>query len=198
MRCADKVVKSKKGLIYLCYRFLGKYIQSGAGNFSAFQRLVKRLFINHTATGTVNKHGVIFHVLEDLGGNAVFGLICKRHVNRDIIRPFAEFLKRHRLNTFLFHKIRGHIGIIRKDLHAKPFCAVCKNTSDPADPENTHGFTGNFSSHEFLLFPFAGLHGGRGLGNIPGKRHNHGKGVLRSRNGVAFRSIHDNDAFFRC
>ena len=117
-------------------------------------------------------------------------------MDRHDIRAAHHFFEPDPLDLEPGGRLGGQIGIMHDDLHAEPLGAGHDVPADIARAQNAESSVVELHALELLLFPFAGLHRGGGLGNVPSERNHQRDRVFRGRNVVALGCVDDDHTVF--
>ncbi|MBP1722272.1 MAG: hypothetical protein H6Q45_884 [Deltaproteobacteria bacterium] len=111
----------------------------------------------------------------------------------NIVRLRKQLLKGHTVTSPFCHGFLGEKGVERYYPHFQSPGAVRHHLTDIAKADDAQRLIEHLHTHEFLFFPLAAFKGGRGLGNMTGKRQKKAYGMFCGGDGIGARRIHHHD-----
>ncbi len=189
---ADDVVERDQRRV-LC-RLLLEDVQGGAGHLAGDEGVVEVLLADDPAPGAVDDVDALFHLGEGGRIDQSPGLLRHGGVDRDDIGLREDFVEADQGDPHLLRRLRGDERVVGDDLHLQSLGPVGDDAADPADADDPEGLVEELVPGEFALFPLAGLHGCRRLGDLPDQGEHHGDRVLAGGDGVAAGGVHHDDA----
>ena len=111
----------------------------------------------------------------------------------DKVGAREQIIERHFLDTHFNRPLLGQEWIIGDDLHAQADGAFRDDRADIAGADQAERLAGQFDTHEFRFFPFAGL--GRGIGRrqLARQSEHQGDRMFGGGDAVAEGRVHDHD-----
>ena len=109
----------------------------------------------------------------------------------DEIRLFQQLLQSDFLDTDLDGALCRQERVIGQHLHLQANRTVGRDRADITTADDAECLAGQLDTHEFRLFPFAGMGGFVGLRDLAGDREHHRNRMFRRGDGIAERGVHD-------
>ena len=191
MRRADDVRQADQ--VHVFRGLLFKDVQRGPGHLSRDDGVVEVLFVDDPAAGAVDDENALFHFGEGVLVDDAPGFLGHGRVDGDEVGVLQQVVQADEADPDLLGRFRRDEGVVGNDVHLQPLRPVGDDGSHAADPDDAQRLVEELVPHEFVLFPFARLHGGRRLGDFPGQGEHHGDGVLARGDRVAAGGVHDDD-----
>ncbi|MNK69108.1 hypothetical protein D3C87_884880 [compost metagenome] len=195
MRRADDVWQAEKRAFGGGFDF--EHVKTGAGDMAGLDGVGKSRFIHQTATGAVDDTHALLGLGKVFGIEDAARLVSHRHMQGDEIGLRQQFVELNLGDAHFLRALRRQEGVVGQNMHLETKRTRADDGADIAGADDAERLAGDFDTHEFRLFPLAGLRravGGRKLARN-GKHQR--DGMFRSRDGVAERRVHDDDTAAR-
>ena len=178
-------------------RLLDEHVQRGAGDLAGFQRVGERGFIDDAAARAVDDSHALLHLRECGGADDSSRVIGQRGVDGDEIGARKKLVETDQLDADASGSLRRQDRIVADHFHLQPDRAVGDDPADVAEADHAERLVAYLGAGEFAAIPFASVNRGVGGRNMPRQRHHHRDRMLRSRDAVAGRAVHHDDAAAR-
>jgi len=155
---------------------------------------MKVRLIDDAATGAVDDHHTIFHLIKCRFIYKSHSLLQLGNMDRQIIALAIEFLQGNSRETRLLNLCRGDIGVMDHYLHLKAPRTVRHNGTDLAETDDNQNLVAHLTALKIFLLPLAGLEGCRPHGNVAGQRKHHGQRMFGRGHDITAGRVHNDDA----
>ena len=195
MRRADDVRQAEKRTLGGWLDF--EHIETGAGDVAGLDGIGKCRFIHQTATGAVDDTHALLGLGKVLCIEDAACLVGHRHVQGDEIGLRQQLVQLNLGDAHFLRAFRRQEGVISENMHLETECTRADDGADIAGADDAERLAGNFDTHEFRLFPLAGLRGAVGCRKLAGNCEHQRNRVFCRCDGVAERRVHDDDTAAR-
>ncbi len=158
------------------------------------ERGKERGAIHEAPARDVDQHGGGLHAGELVRAEQRLALADGRRVERDHVGIGEQLVEGHERHAHLARLLGRKERVVAEQARLegpRPRRHARAHLAEAHDPD---GLARELGADELRLVPLAGRHGGRGLGDAPQEREQHGERVLHRRDDVAGRRIEHQDS----
>ena len=192
MRRADDVRQTEQRA------FLGRLdledVKGRTGDMAGLYGFSKGCLIDQPAARAVDDANTWLRLCKRLLVEDAARLVGHRHMQGDEVSLGKKLLQFDLGDAHFLGPLLGQEGIVGDDVHLQPEGARNDDRADVSGTDDAECLARDFDTHEFRLFPLAGLRRGIGLRQLTGNGKHQRNSVFGRRDRIAERRVHDDDA----
>ena len=120
-----------------------------------FLSFTEIFFINNACAGAVDEDGAVFHEIEKFFVDHTAGFVIFGDVERDEVSLCENFFNGAEFNADRSGFFFRNEGVESESFDVETGEAFNEELTDMTEAEDTDGFAGDFTTHEFGFFPIA-------------------------------------------